>query len=1423
MLSSTIQGDLPSPQAYPGGYFLASEEQAIVGRNEDSRKLRQWFRQKQQGTPMLLIEGEPGIGKSAFANQLINEQGEHFTFRLYGKFHNSSSKAPYLALKQCVHHWLDQLLVLDDEAYERLKSNLREAVHPHERVLTSVLEELEALFGKRVAAAEEVQTDPLKERLRFTYYFNKFLKAVHESGFRTILFFDDLQWADMATLHLVHDLLNRYGVPGLVMVSTFRPVQEEKSYSLILKIKELSSVTSYSLAPLKQQELNKLIPAEWKLQEEEQKAFGEYLLHESGGRPFDALQILSLIVQENLIEATSGGHYQLRWKQLPRIKHDKSSIPLVMRELEGLSPAGAQLLPLASCLGFYFSCESLQRLSGLAPDVYREGMEELVRRKIVIVQQAACYFVHDHFYTAAQALLAPENKKRLHTEIARHLIEQGALNCQHTSFFECVNHLNMADARGTFFKKEALAIINLSAARLAREKSAFDRSLEYYKKADSLLSSQQQSGAVQLPEVLLHYSWLPQPLPFEQLRVMCKLGVAEGEFLVQNFMVADESLNFIFEYEADRLVRLKAYTIKMKIFIASMNLKESPIRLKDGMDIIEALLKEYNIHLPQQEEDFHEYMEEAYRELLELLPVQDMSQLERMELAEEQEFIDLIHLIVHSLPIIFFVNIKKSKYLGVRSVILCLQKGFTPSTPALLATSIWTMATITKNYELAYALGQLGLKLVEKEPYRAHWHSVYHLATLNFFNWKHHYRITSAKLDEAVKISMEVGDHNYAIFCFTNARIIDICRGVCLSRFIEKNYHSRAELPNVNFISQSHVAFVRIMTGEQAGLVEGRFKFSRLFKQQVNENLNGIYHFCFVQELLYLHAGLYQKALEVANICEEHRELYEAFPIGNEHDFYYCLVLSSLAQEKGGMDFATRELIEKRLRGFKKLASMGAGNYLHKQKIIEAELARFLPNGLEVVSLYEEAIEEALKQEFTQLAALAAERCGDFLKKKKNHRLADTYLNDAYGYYQAWGAQAKLEQLVKKYPETYFRKVPHSFDPEQHLQNEQETLKWELVQSALQLSQELYINDLIKRVLQISLEQTKAVQASFLLKQQFSWQVVARLDAGGFSLLHYNFPTGSMASPQKTIYDCLRLNEICYVPKLSDRHDFADVDYFRQKTVHSFMVIPFERHQETLGLIYLENLAPELVETNNLLPWFELLRTQAGIALSNAQLYENQVKLNQEIRKQEQKRIEAVVETQEKERRRVAAELHDNLGQMLSLTKLNLSCLEDSLEGQFSLYEETSRLLDESCTELRRIAHAMMPPDFSSQSLETTLDKLFRQYLLSAGLKYTFYPHQLPEEIPVAVKFNLYRIAQEIIHNILKHANAVKVIIELSVADNTLHMMIEDDGKGFDVQFRTDGLGLKSLYSRATLLNGRLEIDSVIDKGSAFHVYIPLP
>jgi predicted ATPase/signal transduction histidine kinase len=1405
---------------------LLTDPPTLTGRETSLPVLRQWLLQSaNEDASLLLVEGEAGIGKTTFVNQLAADLRTSSDFFVYGKFHQSPSGVPYQALKQCLRHWLDQLLLLEDTTFERLRDQVRQVVYPHAGVLTSVLEELELLLGKKSSTSEEVRPDPQKERFRFTYYFHKFLRAVYDSGHKMIIFLDDLQWADVATIDLIHNLLKIYHTPGLLLLGAYRSLHDDPLLTKLTELLKMEQVRHFKLPPFQETEVTQLIPANWQLDLIEKKALAEYLLQESGGKPFDVLQLLSVIAQAKPTISSKDQPFQIQWDKLHRFKRDASTVQLIRREILKLRADCTYLLKIASCLGFYFSGKRLSRLSGLSTDEFKQAIQELLLHRMIVQQLELYYFVHDHYFTAAQSLLTETEKEKYHSQVAHELVAEGALELQHPDFLECTNHLNLASPDTIGLEPVALAVVNLSAAQLAKNKSAFDKSLEYYHRASQYLSrsaSREQQTEIQLPEVIPHYSWLPTPLRVGNLCLVYHLGRAESEFLVQNYQASDQLLDEILQQETDRLVRLKAYTLKMKIFVANLNNKDAHINLKDGVDMIESLLDDYQIQLPQTEVEFSQRIRQEYKKLVSHFRQVDIDNLEDCPITEDQEYHDFIRLIIHALPIIFFINIRKAKYLALQALVLSFQRGFTPGTPVLLASATWIVASIGKDYRLANRLGLVGLSLVEKEPYKIYRHVVYHFASLNFFNWSHHYREASVKLRQAFEFSLESGDHNYAVFCFTNYRLIDLFRGVPLEQLADQQFRPKDQFFSINFISQSHLAFINFMTGKSEGLVEGKFIFSKNLKHKLQETLTGIYHFHFVLELLYMHAGCIEQALEAGNVCERNRMLYEAFPVGGEHDFYYCMILFMNAEEQGSMNDEHRAIIATRLKELTQIAEMGSGNFLHKQRILEAELARQNQQYLEAITLYDQGIEEAVKQEFIQLAALASERCGSFMLKMRKRALAEVYLNDAYRYYQLWGAKAKMRVLEQQYPEIYFRKVQYTFNKEEHLTTEQDSLKWDMVQTVLNLSQELYVNDLICKVLEISVAQTHAKFSSFLLKQSFGWQVAAKLDQEGFSIVHQNIPNTFQEAPYKALLNGTLLRGIRYVPKLSEQPDLYDIDYFKSKVVHSFLIVPFERMGETLGSLYLENVAIEAIESKNLLPWFELLRTQTSITLSNAQLFESQLKHNQEIRQQEQRRIDAVVETQEKERRRVAAELHDNLGQLLALVKLNLSQLEDSLEGQFPLYLETCQLLDDSCHELRRIAHDMMPPDLEQKPLPGILEDLFRRHLSPTGLVYRFQCGAVPENLPVSVKFNLYRMAQEILHNIIKHANARMVSVELTTREGQLHMIIADDGSGFDIQFKTDGLGLRNLYNRVNMLNGRVNIDSTIQQGSVFHIQLPI-
>lgn len=205
--------------------------------------------------------------------------------------------------------------------------------------------------------------------------------------------------------------------------------------------------------------------------------------------------------------------------------------------------------------------------------------------------------------------------------------------------------------------------------------------------------------------------------------------------------------------------------------------------------------------------------------------------------------------------------------------------------------------------------------------------------------------------------------------------------------------------------------------------------------------------------------------------------------------------------------------------------------------------------------------------------------------------------------------------------------------------------------------------------------------------------------------------------------------------------------------------------------------------------------------------------------------LNAMIEGQELERLRIAQDLHDGLGGLLTTVKAHFNIIKKEIENieQLNVYAKTNQLIDEACTEVRRIAHDMVPHSIKISGLPGALDDL-KQSLLAHNIFCDLDIHGFENNMLSDQQSNMiYRILQELISNIIKHAVANKVFIQLMVHDKELHITVEDDGKGFnfDKNIHT-GIGLRSIQSRVDYLGGSIHYDSSPDHGTTVMIKIGL-
>ncbi|MCC6181448.1 MAG: sensor histidine kinase [Bacteroidia bacterium] len=241
-----------------------------------------------------------------------------------------------------------------------------------------------------------------------------------------------------------------------------------------------------------------------------------------------------------------------------------------------------------------------------------------------------------------------------------------------------------------------------------------------------------------------------------------------------------------------------------------------------------------------------------------------------------------------------------------------------------------------------------------------------------------------------------------------------------------------------------------------------------------------------------------------------------------------------------------------------------------------------------------------------------------------------------------------------------------------------------------------------------------------------------------------------------------------------------------------------------------------------------ILLTTTGVVFYRKKQIEQQAKLNAEIARQKEIRTKAIIEAEEKERRRIAQDLHDGVGQLLSATKMNLSNLESKLklesdEQKLALQNALS-LMDDSVKEVRVVSHNMMPNTLIKLGLASAVREFITKLGNSPSLKVDLEIIGLDKRLDNQTETVLYRVIQEIVNNIIKHAKASQISMQLIKHDTELNIMIEDNGVGFDSTKINEfnGIGLKGIQTRVEFLNGNVHFDSMVGRGTTVIIDVPL-
>lgn len=327
-----------------------------------------------------------------------------------------------------------------------------------------------------------------------------------------------------------------------------------------------------------------------------------------------------------------------------------------------------------------------------------------------------------------------------------------------------------------------------------------------------------------------------------------------------------------------------------------------------------------------------------------------------------------------------------------------------------------------------------------------------------------------------------------------------------------------------------------------------------------------------------------------------------------------------------------------------------------------------------------------------------------------------------------------------------------------------------------------------------------------------------------FPIDTYNIPRGKGIAGR-----VLNEGELINVPDLQIDERRLPID--DKMKARALLAAPVESRFSRLGVISVQSSSPgAFTKSDERL--LKVLGIQAGMAIENARLYTEQQKARQLAENRlarMQELTKHIITAQETERGRIARELHDESGQSLTALKISLELIKLSLPENLNEIKQELQssigLVDKTMNNLRLISHNLRPPSLDAYGLHVSLEGLCHDFKKHTALTIEYEGVELPN-LDVNSSLVLYRVAQEGLTNIVKHANATSATVRLSSENARISLEIIDNGDGFDIsaieqQLPRQGAGLAGMQERLDLLNGGLTITSVPNEGS--HITATLP
>ncbi|MDF5710512.1 MAG: AAA family ATPase [Nostoc sp. S4] len=1217
-------------------------------------------------TQLMLIAGFSGIGKTAVVNEIYKPIVRQQAYFIKGKFEQFNRNIPFAAFVQAFRDLMRQLLTESDAQLSTWKNKILQALGENGQVILEVIPELKQIIGEQPPATE---LTPSAAENRFNLLFQNFIQVFTTKEHPLVIFLDDLQWADSTSLKLIQ-LLMQSGSGYLLLIGAYRNREVSTTHPLMLTLADIrktnAKIHTITLAPLSKASLNLLVGDTLNCADEIAQPLTKLIYQKTQGNPFFTTQFLKALYEDKLIIFNFEQRYwQCDIAAVKALTLTDDVVEFVALQLQKLPATTQNVLKLAACIGNSFDLLTLAIVSqqsaaetavclwkalqeGLilpTNEVYKFYQQELFVNQNHCVaevprveasdghlsfinnqkqmtdnqgQMTVTYkFLHDRVQQAAYSLIPDEQKQFTHLKIGRLLLENTPQLQQEERIFEIVSQLNWGIA--LILKpneRQQLAQLNLNAGRKAKEATAYGAAIHYLNSGIKLLAINSWKIAYKLTLNL-----------YEE--------AAEATFLNNEFQQMESLIEIVLQKTTTFLDKVKVYEIKLQAY----QVQGQPLQaIATGCE----LLAQLGIILPESvtPPDIQQYVVNT----LSALAGRSIESLVDLPLMHDTKALVALRIMASIAPAIHQTSSYLLPIFACEEVNLSLKYGNTPlSAPGYADFGI--VLNACNQLELGYEFGKLGLMLVDRfQAKSVQSMTIFKVAAFNQSN-KQHVRSSIRFLQESHAIGLETGDFFHVLASMIFQLFYAYLSGteVLESLLADiKNYESHfaknQRLLNWSSILCQSIKNLIKYSDNPECLIGEYCQEEQLLSALLKENDQLTLHIFFLSKLTlsYLFEN-FLVAVENANQGEQY--LNGAAGMLSVPIFYYYDSLSRLAVYPTTESSQQKQLLLKVSKNQEKLqfrATFAPMNFQHKYDLVEAERHRILGDKMAAMELYDRAISLAKENEYIQEAALSNELAAKFYLDWGKEKIAQAYMQEAYYCYARWGAEAKTNDLEKRYPQllapilqAQHHRQSSNFDKSsfqhQTIQTNlssnslSETLDLTTIFKALQtLSSEIKLEQLFATLLQVVMENAGAKKAALLVLKQNKLIVEAVATVNeGVKLISLPLSTNDTIPSALVNYVKHSLKTVV-LDDATAANDFSFDEYLIQEQPKSVLCKPILHQDQLIGLLYLENKLTIGAFTSDRLQVLNLLCNQATISLTNAHLYASEQEKSRLIGQQEE-------------------------------------------------------------------------------------------------------------------------------------------------------------------------------------------------------------